>query len=345
MTVSSEQSAVGSKTPKNKHAIKTAIVFTYLLLTAPLSALAGADQPKLIRIGWLGARSGAGPESGRELFRREFSKLGYVEGRDVVIESRYAESKLERLPALADELIRLRVDVLLAAATPEALAAKQATTSIPIVFFGAADPVAAGLVHSLARPGGNLTGFTNIASALTGKRLELLKETVPKLAHVAVLWDPKNGGSAEQWKEHQLAARQLGLQFQSLEVSHAGELEQAFKEIIRARGTALSGTSNPLFASNVHKIAELAARHRSPSIYPNNLYVSAGGLMSYGQDRTEPYRRAAVYVDRIIKGAKPADLPVEQPTKFELVINVKTAKQIGLTIPPNILARADTVIR
>ena len=213
------------------------------------------------------------------------------------------------------------------------------------MFFGAADPVAAGLVDSLARPGGNLTGFTNSASALTAKRLEILNETVPKLSRIVVLWDPNNRGSKEQWQEHQTAGRGLGLQLQSLPVSSPDQFEGAFQGVVESRRTALSATSNPLFASNVQKIAVLARKFRLPSMFPNFLYVDAGWLISYGQDRNEPYRRAAVDVDRILRGANPADIPVEQPTKFELVINLKTAKQIGLTIPPNVLARADRVIR
>ena len=320
-----------------------------LILISVAFALCSPAQAQQVKtpakIGWLGARAGATPDSGRELFRREFQKLGYVDQRDFIIESRYAEGKLDRLPQLASELVSVGVDLILAAATPEALAARNATKTTPIVFFGAADPVAAGLVDRLAHPGGNLTGFTNSASALTAKRLEIVIETVSKLSRLVVLWDPKNGGSIEQWKEHQTAGRELGLQLQSLPVSSSDQFEDGFRGVVEYRRTALSATSNPLFASNVQKIAVLAKKYRLPSMFPNFLYVDAGGLISYGQDRNEPYRRAAVYVDRILKGASPADLPVEQPTKFELVINLKTAKQLDLIIPPNVLARADRIIR
>jgi putative tryptophan/tyrosine transport system substrate-binding protein len=281
----------------------------------------------------------------RELFGREFRALGYVEGKNIIFEYRSADDKLERLPALADELVRLRVDVLLASLTPAAVAAKNATRTIPIVFHGGFDPVALGLVDSLARPGGNVTGFTAIAPALAGKRLELLKETVPKLSRVAVLWDPQNPGSAQQWKESQLPARELGLQLHSIEVSSADKFEAAFKEAINARTAALAVMASPFFYSNQKQLTDLAIKNRLPGTYPREEFVTSGGLMSYGSDRSESFRRAALMVNKISKGAKPADLPVEQPTKFELIINLKTAKQIGLTIPPSVLARADKVIK
>ena len=202
-----------------------------------------------------------------------------------------------------------------------------------------------GLVDSLARPGGNITGFTSIAAELAGKRLELLKETIPKLSRVAVLWDPQNIGSTQEWKESQLPARDLGLQLHSMEVSSADKFDAAFKEATKARSAALVVTRSAFTNSYQKRIADLAAKNRLPAIYRREDFVDSGGLMSYGADRTEPYRRAAVYVDKILKGAKPADLPVEQPTKFEFIINLKAAKQIGLTIPPNVLARADKVIK
>jgi putative ABC transport system substrate-binding protein len=207
------------------------------------------------------------------------------------------------------------------------------------------DPVEAGLVDSLSRPGGNITGFTNISAVLVGKRLELLKETVPKLSRLAVLWNPKSSGAAQSWKESQLATRELGLQLHSMEVSSADKFESAFKEAVKAGSTALAVTQHTLFSSNQKRIAKLAAKNRLSSIYYRGDFVDSGGLMSYGADQTEGYQRAAVFVDKILKGAKPADLPVEQPKKFELVINLKTAKQIGLPIPPNVLARADRVIQ
>ena len=207
------------------------------------------------------------------------------------------------------------------------------------------DPIGAGLVNSLARPGGNITGFTTIGAILTGKRLELLKETIPKLSHVALLWNPQDPASAQEWKESLSVARKLGLQLYSMEVSSADQYDLAFKEAVKARVAALSVPQDPLVASQQKQIVHLAARHRLPAIYSRNDFVESGGLMSYGPDPVEPYKRAAILVVKIINGTKPADLPVEQPTKFELVINLKAAKQVGLTIPPNVLARADRVIR
>ena len=321
----------------------TGLAVVAMLLTLSLVAQA-QQQSKIPKIGWLGVRPAAS-DTGRELFGREFRALGYVEGKNIVFEYRSADDKLDRLPALADELVRLKVDVLFASTTPAAVAAKNATKTIPIVFVGGFDPVALGLVDSLARPGGNITGFTSIASVLTGKRLELLKETVPKLSRVAVLWDPQNPGSAQQWKESQLPARELGLQLHSIEVSSADKFEGAFKEATKARSAALAIMASPFFYSNQKQLADLATKNRLPAIYPRENFVASGGLMSYGADEAEPWRRAASMVDRILKGTKPAEIPVEQPTKFELIINLKAAKQIGLTIPPNVLARADKVIR
>jgi putative ABC transport system substrate-binding protein len=237
------------------------------------------------------------------------------------------------------------VDVLLTPATPAAVAAKNATRTIPIVFYSGSDPVALGLVDSLARPGGNITGFTTIGAVLAGKRLELLKETISNLSRVAALWNPHDSLSAQAWKESQLPARELGLQLHSMEVSSADKFEGAFKEAIKASSAALALMGSPFFFSHQKQIVDLAAKNRLPAIYSNREFVVSGGLMSYGADQTEPYRRAAVLVNKILKGAKPADLPVEQATKFELVINLKTAKQIGVTIPPNVLARADKVIK
>ena len=227
-----------------------------------------------------------------------------------------------------------------------ALALKNATRTIPIVFFGAvSDPVEAGLVDGLARPGGNITGFTTISAVLVGKRLELLKETVPKLSRVAVLWNPKNALSEQSWKESQVPARELGLQLHSMGVSSADKYESAFQEAIKARSAALAVTQHTLANSNQKRIVNLAAKNRLPSMYYRGDFVESGGLMSYGADQAESYRRAAVFVDRVLKGVKPADIPVEQPKKFELIINLKAAKQIGLIIPPNVLARADKVIK
>jgi putative ABC transport system substrate-binding protein len=271
--------------------------------------------------------------------------LGYVEGKNIAFEYRYTEGKLDRLAAFADELIRLKVDVFLTSSTPETLAVKNATSTIPIVFYSGGDPVAGGLVDSLARPGGNITGFTFISPVLAGKRLELLKEAIPKLSRVAVLWDPQDPGSAQEWKESQLPARELGLQLHSMEVSSADKVESAFNEATKARSAALAVTRSSVINRNQKRIADLAAKNRLPAIYPRGDFVDSGGLMSYGADQIEPYRRIASMVDKILKGTKPADIPVEQPTKFEFIVNLRTAKQIGLTIPPNVLVRADKVIR
>jgi len=321
--------------------------FFGLTLAALLLALCpGAyahQQAGIPKIGWLSTRRAS--NIGQETIIRMLRDLGYVEGKNIAFVYRFADDKLDRLPALADELVRLKVDVLLTPGTPGALALKKSIRTIPIVFLDVTDPVAAGLVDSFARPGGNLTGFSSIEAVLVSKRLDLLKETVSKLSRVAVLWDPNNPASKQEWKETQLAAPELSLQLHSMEVTRTDRYEDAFKDAIRARSGALAMLSTPLASSNQEKIAELAAKNRLPAIYIQGSFVTAGGLMSYGPDRTERYRRAAVFVDKILKGTKPADLPVEQPTKFEFIINLKAAKQIGLTIPPNVLARADKVIR
>ena len=306
------------------------------------------QQAKIYKIGWLGSRPAVREvvaERGSELLRRELRAFGYVEGKNIAFEYRSAEGEPNRLAALADELVRLKVDVLVIS-TPEAvLAAKKATTTIPIIFLLAGDPVAAGFVDSLARPGGTITGFTTISTVLAGKRLELLKETVPKLSRVAVLWDPKAPGSVRQWKENQLQAKDLGLQLHSMEVSSVAKFEGAFKDATRARSTALAVLQSPFTSTYQKQITDLATRHRLPAIYPRQDFVESGGLMSYGADRAEPYRPVASLVDKVLKGTKPADLPVEQPTKFELVINLKTAKALGLTIPPVVMMRAEKVFR
>jgi putative ABC transport system substrate-binding protein len=325
----------------SKNVFRLALCAMLLALSFPLEA---QQQSKIPKIGWLGVRPAAS-DPGPEEFGRELRALGYVEGKNIVFEYRSADDKLDRLPALAEELVHLKVDVLLASTTPAAVAAKNATRTIPIVFYGGFDPVALGLVDSLARPGGNVTGFTSIAVVLAGKRLELLKETVPKLSRVAVLWDPQNPGSAQQWKESQLPARELGLQLHSIEVSSADKFEAAFKEATRARSTALALLASPFFYSNQKQLADLTTKNRLPAIYPRGEFVASGGLMSYGADQAESIKRVAAMVDKILKGTKPADLPVEQPMKFELIINLKTAKQIGLTIPQSVLYRADRVIK
>jgi ABC-type uncharacterized transport system substrate-binding protein len=287
------------------------------LLFAPWLSAQAQQQVKVPKLGWLGARPAA-IAGGRELLGRELHALGYVEGKNITFEARYAEGKYDRLPALADELLRLKVDVLVTPTDVEALAAKNTTKSIPIVFLEVSDPVASGLVESLARPGGNITGFTTISAVLSGKRLELLKETIPKLSRVAVLWNSQSPGSAQEWKESQLPARELGLQLHSMEVSRADKYESAFKEAIKARSAALAVTQDSLANANQKQIMDLAAKNRLPAIYPRGSHTAAGGLMSYGQDRAYVFRRAAVYVDKILKGTKPADLPVEAPKDFDL---------------------------
>jgi putative ABC transport system substrate-binding protein len=296
----------------------------------------------MYKIGELTARPGLRRSSGE--FLRALRELGYVEGKNIAFEFRSAEGNPDRFRALADELVRLKVDVLVATSTAEALAFKNATKTIPIVFYTGGDPIGAGLVDSLARPGENITGVTLISTELVGKRLELLKETIPTLSRVAVLWNPQ-ALTISPWEQSLLPARELGLQLHSMEVSSADKLDCALKEAIRVGSTAVAVQLHPLFVANQKQIVNVATKNRLPAIYPRTDFVASGGLMSYGAVRDEPYKRAAVLVDKILKGAKPADLPVEQPTKFELIINLKAAKQIGLTIPPNVLVRADRVIK
>ena len=325
---------------------KTVIGVALCAMLFALCASAEAQQPaKMPKIGWFSSLSASAARSGLSGVQRELRALGYVEGKNFTFDYRYADNRLDRLPALADELVGLKVDVLIARAPRPALAAKNATRTIPIVFYDVADPVALGLVDSLARPGGNLTGLTIITEVLVGKRLELLKETVPKLSGVAVLWNPQNPGNALQWKESQLQARALGLQLHSMEVSSADRYEGAFKEAAKARSAALAVTPDPLVTSNFKLITDLAVKYRLPAIADRKEFVDNGGLMSYGADQADQHRRVAWMIDKILKGAKPSEIPVEQPTKFELVINLKTAKALGLTIPPVVLMRADRVIR
>ena len=306
-----------------------------------LSDSASAQQPKKIhRIGYLSL--GLGIQSGEEAFRQGLRELGYVDGQNMVIEWRFAKGKADLLPELAAELVRLKVEVIIAAATRAIQAAKQATQTIPIVFPRAGDPVAYGLVDSLARPGGNVTGASNFSLDLSGKRLELLKETLPRISRVAVFYDPQLSLSL---KETQTAAQFLGVKIQALEVRAAADIESAFSAMRKERSDSLITMPPPSISVHQKRILELTEKNRLPAMHSSKGWVEAGGLMSYGVDAFDNDRRAAVLVDKILKGAKPADLPVEQPTKFEFVINLKAAKQIGLTIPPNVLARADRVIR
>ena len=317
-----------------------------VLLAVPLAAEA-QQAVKVARIGWLGNNPGNSPHL-REAFLQGLRDLGYVEGRNLVMEYRFAEGKLERLPALAAELVALKVDVIVGPATASALAAKQAIRTIPIVFPAAADAVTSGLVTSLARPGGNVTGLSFLGPELIGKRLEQLKQAVPGVSRVAVLWQPGALGERTDkyiLKEAEVAARALGVRPQFVEARGPADFDRAFSDMTRARAGALTVWSTPMFVSERRRLVDLAAKNRLPAVYPWREFVDAGGLMSYGPDLADMFRRAATYVDKILKGAKPADLPVEQPTKFELVINLKTAKALGLTIPASVLARADEVIQ
>ncbi len=316
------------------------------IVAAPLAAEA-QQAARVARIGWLGDNPAATPHL-RVAFRQGLRDLGYVEGRNVVIEYRDAEGKLERLPALAAELVALKVDVIVAPNTPAALAAKQATRTLPIVFTTAPDPVQSGLVTNLARPGGNVTGLSILAPELIGKRLEQLTQAVPGVNRVAALWQPGALGERtdkDNLKAAEVAARALGVRLQFVEARGPADIDRAFSEMTRARAGGLTVLSTPMFGSERRRLVDLAAKNRLPAVYQFREYVDAGALMSYGPDLADLYRRAATYVDKILKGAKPGDLPVEQPTKFELVINMKTAKALGLTIPPSVLLRADEVIQ
>jgi putative ABC transport system substrate-binding protein len=306
--------------------------------------LARAQQPtKVPRIGYL--TSGTATRDSSEMFRQGLGELGYVEGKNILIEYRHAEARSQPLSELAEELVRLKVDVIVTTSTEPSLAAQQATRTVPIVMGGGGDPVGAGLVTSLARPGGNITGVTTTSVDLSGKRLELLKEITPKISLVAVLWIPTATGNKLQMKETEIAAHSLELHLQPAGVEEPNDFESAFSAINRGAANSLIVLASPMFASHRARIADLAAKSRLPAIYPTSPYVDAGGLMSYGNNLSVEWRRAAVYVDKILKGAKPADLPVERPMKFELVINLKTAKQIGLTIAGSVLFRADRVIK
>jgi putative ABC transport system substrate-binding protein len=323
--------------------------FICLALSAMLLAPglpAQAQQPKRIaKIGYLTAGTPAAFAQNIEAFKQGLRELGYVEGKTFVLELRYGEARAERVPQLARELVGLKVDVIVANTDLAIAAVKRETRTIPIVMVNSNDPVGTGFVASLARPGGNVTGLSNISPELSGKRLELLREVIPGLSRVAFLWNPDLRGAVFAYKETEGAARSLRLQIQSVEVVGAEDLDRAFSAITEQRAQALIvQTPNPVVFSNLGQIVSFSQKNRMPSIFGGIAFVNAGGLMSYGPSSIDMQRRAATYVDKILKGTKPADLPVEQPTKFELVINLKTAKQIGLTIPPSVLARADRVI-
>jgi putative ABC transport system substrate-binding protein len=303
------------------------------------------EAEKVPRIGFLGSLSDSSAEQGRfNAFRQGLGELGYVDGKNIVIEYRDADGNLDRLPGLAAELVRLKVDVLVVRGAPAAHAAKNATSKIPIVIGNAADPVGTGLVASLARPGGNITGLSDFNSGVITRRLELLKEVVPAVSAVAAVVNPANPTNLPQLKELQDVAPVIGVTLLPLEVRGLDEIERAFTTIKKNRSGAIFVVGGAA-ANHQQRFAELAAKDRLPTSWSSRTAVEAGGLMSYGTNFADLYRRAAVFVDKIFKGAKPADLPIEQPTKFELIVNLKTAKQIGLTIPPSVLARADKVIK
>ena len=323
---------------------KKLVWLVVLLFLASTTFVEAQQSEKMYRIGFLVTPSRSFFTARMEGFQQGLRNLGYIEGKNIVIEYRYAEGKADRLPELAAELVSLRVDLIVTSG-PALWAAKNATKTIPIVFTGVQDPVATGVVDSLAKPGGNVTGLSILAPELGGKRLELLKEVVPKITRVAFLWAGLGPGAPLSVKETQAAAQAMGLQLQSLEVRDLKDFDSAFEAITKNRAQALLTNPGPVINTHQARIVEFAAKNRLPAMYAAPESVDAGGLMSYGPNPTDQYRRAAVYVDKILKGAKPADLPVEQPIKFEFIINLKAAKQIGLTIPPNVLVRADKVIK
>ena len=324
---------------------RTFIVTAAGLLAAPLAAEA-QQAAKVARIGILTINLAAAPHN-TEAFLQGLRDLGHVEGRNVAIEYRDAGGKVERLPALAAELVALKVDVIMAGSTPLALAAKQATRTLPIVFIGSGDPVADGLVTSLARPGGNVTGLSSLTPERVGKCLELLTQAVPGINRVALLWQPGAVGertAKETLKGAEAASRALGVRLQFVEARGPADIDRAFSDMTKARTGALAVWTTAMFVAERRRLVALAAKDRLPGVYTLREFVDAGGLMSYGHSQADLNRRAATYVDKILKGAKPADLPIQQPTKFELIVNLTTAKALGLTIPPSLLARADRVI-
>jgi putative tryptophan/tyrosine transport system substrate-binding protein len=315
------------------------------MLLAPCSPAQAQQPTKVPRIGFLNALFPTTNPARIEAFRQGLRELGYVEGKSIVIEWRYAEGKLDRLPALAAELVRLKVEIIVTSASQESRAAKKATNTIPIVMTNEGDPVGTGFIASLARPGGNITGLSTLAPELSGKRLELLKEIIPTLSRVAVLGSSTSPGNARMLGEVELAAPALKLKLQYLDVLSPKDIETAFRAAGKERADAFLVLSNSVLTSQRTQVIDLAVKSRLPGSYPRPEFVESGGLMTYGVSLIDNSRRAATYVDKILKGAKPADLPVEQPIKFEFIINLKAAKQINLTIPPNVLVRADRVIR
>jgi putative ABC transport system substrate-binding protein len=325
--------------------MKYILRFIAITVTLGLGVVAEAQQPaKSLRIGLL-TWAASPPSSSPTPFEQGLRQLGYVEGQNITIERRYANGQMDRLPELAVDLARLPLDVILTQSFPAALAAKQATSTIPIVVMGAGDPVATGLVASFARPGGNITGVSALETELSGKRLELLKEAFPKLARVAVLWNAADFGMTLKFRELEKAAQALRVAVQALAVREPKDFDGAFSEMMRKRPEALFVITDPLTILNRQQLFELATKSRLPAMYENSSYVDDGGLMAYGPSQSENLQRALRHVDKILRGTKVSELPIEQPTKFEFIVNLKTAKQLGLTIPPNVLARADRVIK
>ncbi len=313
-------------------------------LAAPLACFAQQQRPKVARIGLLEASSASSSASLREALIRGLRELGYMEGKNIIIEERWADGKYEHLPGLAAELVQMKVDVILAGSTPTVQAAQRATTTIPIVMVRVGDPVGSGLVASLARPGGNITGLSNMSVDVSSKYLELLRAAVPRLSRVTVLVNPANPIHSDFLKRVQATEKTNSVTISPVEASTASQIEAAFAAMTRERAGAVIVLPDPFFSSQARRITGLAAQQRLPTMFWTPALVESGGLMSYGQSNAEHYYRAATYIDKILKGAKPGDLPVEQPTKIELVINLKTAKVIGLTIPQQLILQADKVI-
>ncbi len=327
-----------------KKATASSILVSAMMLA--VAVLAEAQQPtKVPRIGFLASGTAAAPPASLEAFKQGLRDLGYIEGKSIAIEYRWAEHKPERLPELAAELVGLKVDVIVTSQTPSVQAIKKVSSTIPIVFGVLSFPVENGIIASFARPGGNATGLTVLSEELNGKRLELLKESVPKIARVGVLSNLNNPTQPLEWKEIEVAAQALGLKLQSLGVRSVNDFDGVFKAALRDPAQALINLPEALVNANFKSIAEFAAKHKLPTMYSDRSGIEAGGLMFCGPITADLWRRAAIYVDKILKGSKPADLPVERPIKFEFVVNLKTAKQIGVTIPPNVLVRADRVIK
>jgi putative ABC transport system substrate-binding protein len=331
---------------KRKYSINKSILLVLsVLLLAFCSSVDAQQLTSIPRIGFLAAPSAAAISFHTEAFRQGLRELGYLEGKNIAIEWRFADGKLDRIPVLAAELVRLNVNVIVTGGPMDTRMAKQATSTIPIVMTWDQDPVGSGFVTSLARPGGNVTGLSVLAPEISTKQLELLQEIVPRLSRVAFLGNSREPGNAQALRETEAAARSFGVQLQYLDVLAPNDIETAIRAASDGRAHAILVLTSPVTSAHRNQVVDLAAKYRLPAIYHRQQFVDDGGLMSYGVSQTDLDRRAAIYVDKILKGAKPADLPVEQPTKFELVINLKTATQIGITIPPNVLARADRVIR